>query len=328
MRLRAVGFIVALTLGVLASPPAVGAQQPAKVPRVGFLGLTMWGAPYYEALWHAMREFGYVDYKNIVFERRDAGGDPILLRDHATELARLKVDVIVVESTPAALAAKNATSTIPIVFIAGDPVGSGLVKSSARPGGNITGLDSLTPELTAKRLELLKEAAPKVSRVAVLWESADRDAVANQRETEVAGRALRVKLLHLEVRAPGEIERAYATMANERADALIVTTVWDPLGYHPVRSILDFPAKHRLPAIYPWRRFVEAGGLMSYGLNFTDLLRRTATYVDKILKGANPGDLPVEQPTKFDLVINLKTAKALGLRIPQSVLIRADEVIE
>ena len=328
MRLRTAGLIVTLAFVILSSPPAAGAQEAGKVPRIGFLGVITWGTPYYEAFWQAMRELGYVDYKNIASERRDAGGDAPLLHDHAADLVRLKVDVIVADSTPAALAAKKATKTIPIVAIADDPVGAGLVASLARPGGNITGLASLTPELTAKRLELLKEAAPKLSRVAVLWESADLGAALNLKEAQTAARMVGARLLPLEVRHPGELERAFAAMTRERADALILTTVWDAYGYPTGRRILEFAAKNRLPAIYAWRGFVDAGGLMSYGLSLTDLSRRLATYVDKILKGAKPADLPVEQPTHFELVINLKTAKLLGLRIPQSVLLRADQVIQ
>lgn len=328
MRFRTVGLIATLAFGILAAPASSSAQQRAKVPRIGFLGLFLWGTPSYEAFWQALRELGYVDYKNIAGERRDAGGDAALLHNHAADLVRLKVDVIVADSTPAALAAKQATKAIPIVAIADDPVGVGLVASLARPGGNITGLASLTPELTAKRLELLKETAPEVSRVAVLWDSADLGAALDLEATQTAARVLGARLLSLEVRHPGELERAFATLTSERADALILTTVWDAYGRPTGRRILEFAAKNRMPAIYPWRGFVDAGGLMSYGLNLTDLSRRAAIYVDKILKGAKPADLPVEQPTQFELVVNLKTASALGLRIPQSVFLRADQVIQ
>ncbi len=326
MRFRRLGLITGLAFGTLAAPAFSYAQQQAKVQRIGFLGLSTWGAPYYEAFWQAMRELGYVDHKTIAGERRDAGGDASLLDDHAADLVRLKVDVIVADSTPAALAAKKATRTIPIVAIADDPVADGLVATFARPGANITGLASLVPELTAKRVELLKEVAPRVSRVAVVWDSAGLGA--NLKEAQTAAQALGVRLLPLQVRHPGEIERAFAAVTRGRADALILTTVWDPYGHPTGRRILEFAAKNRMPAMYAWRGFVDAGGLISYGASLTYLSRGAAIYVDKILKGATPADLPVEQPMRFELVINLKTAKVLGLRIPQSVLVRADEVIQ
>ena len=242
----------------------------------------------------------------------------------------LKVDVIVAPNTPAALAAKQATRTLPIVFIgAGDPVTSGLVTSLARPGGNVTGLSVLSTELVGKWLELLKQAVPGVSRVAALWqpgamdERTDKDM---QEGAAVAAQALGVRLQFVEARGPADFDRAFSDMTKARAGALTVRPA--PMFISERRRLVDLAAKNRLPAVYAWREFVDAGGLMAYGPNLSDLYRRAATYVDKILKGAKPGDLPVEQPTKFELVINLKTAKALGLTIPPSVLARADAIIE
>ncbi len=320
-------LVVTLALGILLAPLAGDAQQAGKVYRIGYLGMTQLRAPYYEGLWQGMRELAYLDYKNFVVENRIAE-DATLLQTLAAELVSLKVDIIIADSTAAALAAKKATKTIPIVFIASDPVGSGLVAGLARPGRNLTGLASLTAELIAKGLQLLKQAAPKVSRVAVFWDSADPDAAPNLRETQAAARALGVQLLPLEVRGPQTLDNAFAAVRKDGADALFVTMAWDPSRPPGVSRILDFAARNRLPAIYQIREFVDAGGLMAYGPSFPAIYRRAAIYVDKILKGAKPADLPIEQPTKFELVINLKTAKALGLTIPQSVLIRADEVIQ
>ena len=253
-----------------------------------------------------------------MIEYRDAEGKLERLPALAAELVALKVDVIVAASTPAALAAKQATRTIPIVFAAaGDPVASGLVTSLARPGGNVTGLSILAPELVGKCLELLKQAVPGVSRVAVLWqpgalgERTEKDML---KGAEVAARALGVRLQFVEARGPADFDRAFSDMTRARAGAL--TVLPSAMFFSERRRLVDLAAKNRLPAVYPWREFVDAGGLMSYGPNLADLYRRAATYVDKILKGAKPGDLPVEQPTKFELVINLKTAKALGLDDP------------
>jgi ABC-type uncharacterized transport system substrate-binding protein len=265
-----------------------------------------------------------------VIEFRDAEGKPERLPALAAELVALKVDVIVAPSTPHALAAKQATKTIPIVFAsAPDPVTSGLLTSLARPGDNVTGLSNLTPELVGKCLELLTRAVPAVSRVAVLWqpgargERTDKDML---KAGDVAARALGVRLQFVEARGPADFDRAFSDMTRARADAL--TVLPSPMFINERRRLVDLAAKNRLPAVYPWREGVDAGGLMAYGPSVSDLFRRAATYVDKILKGAKPGDLPVEQPTKFELIINLKTAKALGLTIPPSVLRRADEVIE
>ena len=326
MRRSTAGFILTLALGTLTAPLAADAQQGAKVPRIGFLSPSAPSFPS-EAFRRGLRDLGYVENQNIVIEYRWAEGQYDRLPDFAAELVRLKVDVIVAVVTQASLAAKNATRTIPIVMVGvSDPVGSGLVATLARPGANITGTSSMTAEVVGKSLELLKEAVPKVSRVAVLWNPANPVFQAQMlRETEVAARALGVQLQILEARGPDELERAFAAMTRERASALLV--LGDPTFFLHRARIADLAAKSRLPAMYGFKEFVDAGGLMAYGAHLPDLFRRAATYVDKILKGAKPADLPVEQPTHFELVISLKTAKALGLTIPQSVLIRADQVI-
>ena len=263
-----------------------------------------------------------------MIEYRFAEGRFDRLADFAAELVQLKVDVIVAVVTQASLAAKKATTTIPIVMVGvGDPLGSGLVTNLARPGANITGTSSTTSDVVGKSLELLKDAIPKVSRVAVLWNPANPAFQAPQlRESEVSARMLAVQLQPLEARGPQELDRAFAAMTSARADALLVTP--DPIFAIHQRRIIDLAAKSRLPTMFGQREFVDAGGLMSYGTNFRETYSRAATYVDKILKGAKPADLPIEQPTKFELIINLKTAKALGLTIPQSLLLRADQVIE
>jgi putative ABC transport system substrate-binding protein len=322
-------FIGTLAGGLLAAPLA--AQQAPKVARIGFLALNRAASPRLgEAFLQGLRDLGYVEGRNVVIEFRDAEGKPERLPALAAELVALKVDVIVAPSTPHALAAKQATKTIPIVFAsAPDPVTDGLVTSLARPGDNVTGLSNLTPELVGKCLELLTRAVPAVSRVAVLWqpgargERTDKDML---KAGDVAARALGVRLQFVEARGPADFDRAFSDMTRARADAL--TVLPSPMFINERRRLVDLAAKNRLPAVYPWREGVDAGGLMAYGPSVSDLFRRAATYVDKILKGAKPGDLPVEQPTKFELIINLKTAKALGLTIPPSVLRRADEVIE
>jgi putative tryptophan/tyrosine transport system substrate-binding protein len=265
-----------------------------------------------------------------VIEYRDAEGKFERLPPLAAELVALKVDVIVAGGTPQALAAKQATRTVPIVFAAaGDPVTSGLVTSLARPGGNVTGLTGLGPELVGKGLEQLTQAVPGVSRVAALWqpggqgERTDKDIL---KEADVAARALGVRLQFVEARGPEDFDRAFSDMTRARAGAL--TVLVSPMFFGERRRLVDLAAKNRLPAVYPWREFVDAGGLMAYGADLADLFRRAATYVDKILKGAKPAELPVEQPTKYELVINLKTARTLGLTIPPSLLRRAGQIIE
>ena len=321
---RAVGIIA---LAILLAALRADAQQPAKVPRIGFLCVLSGPSPHTEAFEQGLRSLGYVEGRDVAIEYRFTDGRTDPIPDLAAEFVRLKVDVIVVASPQAIRPTKEAIKSIPIVMAqSDDPVGSGFVASLARPGGNITGLSTVSPELSGKRLDLLKEAVPKVSRVAVLWNAANPVAALQLRETEVAARALGVKLQSLGVRGAKEFDAAFTAMRRERVGALIVLP--DLLFYDHQRRLLNLAAKSRLPVMYEERGFAEAGGLMAYGPNYNDLFRRSAAFVDKILKGAKPVDLPVEQPTKFELVVNLKTAKALGLTIPQSVLIRADEVIQ
>ena len=305
------------------------AQQPARIPRIGILisGSASLNSARVEAFRQRLREHGYVEGKNIVIEYRYAEGKSERLPDLVAELVQLKVDVIVTASPAAILAAKKASATIPIVFAsANDPVGTGLVSSLARPGGNITGLSLMVPDLDGKRLELLKEAVPKVARVAFLWEPGGTRGNLPLTEMEAAAKALGLKLLSLEVRSLDDFEDAFARAKKERAQALITTT--GARINTQQRRVLDLAAKNRLPAIYHSSEFVEAGGLMSYGPDNTDLWRRAADFVDKILKGTKPADMPAEQPTKFEFVVNLKTAKQIGLTIPQKVLTRADKVIK
>ena len=283
-----------------------------------------------DALEQGLRDRGYVKGRNLVIEYRYCEGKPERLPAFAAELVALKVDVIVAPTTPAVLAAKQATRTLPIVFTnAADPVTSGLVTSLAQPGGNVTGLSALTPELVGKRLEQLTQTVPGVSRVAVLWQPGvlgERTEKDTLKGAEVAARALGVRLQFVEARGSDDFDRAFSDMTRARAGAL---SVWPSSMFNSERKrLVDLAAKNRLPAVYPQRAYVDAGGLMAYGPNIADLYRRAATHVDKILKGAKPADLPVEQPTEFELVINLKTAKALGLTIPPSVLGRADHVIQ
>jgi putative ABC transport system substrate-binding protein len=331
IRLRVV-FSITVLLGGLFSPVVAEAQQAAKIARIGYLMLDLAASPHLrEAFRQGLRDLGYVEGRNLVIEYRDAGGKLERFPALAAELVALKVDVIFAGGgTPAALAAKRATKTIPIVFAsAADPVTSGLITSLARPGGNITGLSALTPELVGKNLEQLTQTVPGVSRVAVLWqpgafgERTERDML---KGAEVAARALGVQLQFVEVRGSEDFDRAFSDMTRARAAAL--TVLPSSMFNSERRRLVDLAAKNRLPAVYPQRAYVDAGGLLAYGPSFADLYRRSATYVDSILKGAKPGDLPVEQPTKFELIINLKAAKALDLTIPQSVLVRADQVIQ
>jgi len=324
-------FMAVLAGGLLAAPLAAEAQPAAKIARIGWLGINVAASPHLlEAFRQGLRDLGYIEGRNVVIEYRDAEGTFERLPALAAELVALKVDVIVLGGTPQALAAKQATRTIPIVFAAtADPVGSGLVSSLARPGGNVTGLSNVSQELVGKCLEQLKQAVPGVSRVAVLWQPGvlgERPEKDMLKAAEAAGRALGVRLQFVEARGPADFDRAFSDITRARADALTVLT--STMLFNERRRLVDLAAKTRLPAVYPWREFVDAGGLMAYGANIPDMFRRAAIYVDKILKGAKPGDLPVEQPTKFELVINLKTAKALGLTIPPSLLQRADEIIQ
>jgi putative ABC transport system substrate-binding protein len=319
-----------LALG--AAPLAADAQQAAKVARIGYLSNGLASSPQRrDAFLQGLRDLGYVEGRNVVIEYRDAEGKLEQVPARAAELVALKVDVIFVGGgTRVALGAMQATKTIPIVFAGvGDPVESGLVTSLARPAGNVTGLSSLGAGLVGKNLELLKQAVPGVDRVAVLWvpgalgERTDKEMLTG---ADVAARALGIRLQFVGARSEEEFAKAFSDMSSARAGAL--TVLPSARFQREYKRLVDLAAKNRLPTVYASREFVDAGGLMSYGANFADLYRRAATYVDKILKGAKPGDLPVEQPTKFELVINLKTAKALGLTIPQSMLAHADEVIQ
>ncbi len=322
-------FIGTLTGGLLAAPLAVEAQQTGKVARVGVLMpippsslLTQSLAAFRQGL----RELGYVEGHTVLIEERWAGSRSEALDELAAGLEQLKVDVIVVLGTQAALAVKKVTSVIPTVMFVGDPLESGLVSSLRRPGGNLTGFVVLNLETAGKRLELLKEAVPGLSRVAVLANPSNPVSVATVRIMQAPARALGIALQSVKVTSGKDFESAFATISRSHADAVYV--IEEPVNINQLGRIVEFTAKNRLPAMYGYREAADAGGLMSYATSWPNLFYRAASYVDKILKGANPGDLPIEQPTKFELVINLKTAKALGLTIPPSLLQRADQVIE
>ncbi len=325
-------FIAAVTRGLLAAPLVAEAQPAGKIARIGYLATNLRGSPQasHEAFVEELRGLGYVEGRNVVIEYRDAEGKDERLAALAAELVALNVDVIVAAAgTLAALAAREATRILPIVFIAvGAPVTSGLVTGLARPGGNATGLSAVSPDLASKWLELLKQAVPGVSRVAFLRQpgalgDADKDVL---KQAEVAARALGVRFQLVEARGTADFDGVFSELTNARAGGLVVLST--PMFSSERTRLVDLAARHRLPTMFSFRSYVDAGGLMSYGPNVADLFRRAATFVDKILKGAKPVDLPVEQPTKFELVINLKTAKALGLTIPPSLLQRADQVIE
>ena len=319
---------IALLGGAAAWPLAAQAQQAAKVFQIGFLFYGSSGSsPELDAFRQGLREFGYIEGQNIAVEYRFAGGQVERLPDLAAELVRLKPDVIVTPATPASVAAKQATGTIPIVFAGvADAVGAGLIANLARPDGNVTGLTSISAELGGKRLELLKRLVNNASRVAVLYNPADRSNVLVLKELQEAAPALTLTLQPFEVRGPSEFEGAFAAMTRERADAMFGAA--GILTFQHRQTVVDLTAKGRIPTLWGHRQFVEAGGLMSYAVNFYDQIRRTAAYADQILKGAKPGDLPVQQPTKFEFILNLKTAKALGLTIPPGVIAIADEVTE
>ncbi len=326
MNTRIAAFIALLTLALV---HLADAQQPTKIPRIGDL----LGSPLsansarIEAFRQGLRELGYVEGKNIVIEWRSAEGKLDRLPALASELVRLKVDIIVSAGPSATRPAKEATVTIPIVMAQdSDPVANGFVASLARPGGNITGLATLSPEISGKRLELLKETVPRLSRVAVLGTSTEPGNVQSLKETELAAGALGVKLQYLDVLDPKDIKTAFRAASKGRADAVLVLA--SAIFNAHRTQLVEHAVNSRLPAIFWLSDFVEDGGLMSYGVSFTDSYRRAATYVDKILKGAKPADLPVEQPMKFEFVINLKTAKQIGLKIPPNVLARADKVIK
>ena len=324
-------FLLGIAGGLLAAPLAAEGQQAVNRPRIGYLHPNLAASPHLlEAFRQGLRDLRYVEGRTVVIEYRDAEGKFERLPALAAELVALRVDVIVTSGTLAALAAKHATSDIPIIFpTVGDPVTDGLVASLGRPGGNITGLSNLTPVLVGKCLEVLKQAIPAASRVAVLWQPngfVERTRREVRKGAELAGRALAMRLQFVEARAPEDFERAFSDMTRARVRAVVVVVT--AMFVQQRRRLVELAAKSRLPAVYGSSESVDAGGLMSYGPNLADSFRRAATYVDKILKGAKPGDLPIEQPTKFELIVNLKTAKALGLTIPPSLLQRADQVIE
>jgi ABC-type uncharacterized transport system substrate-binding protein len=322
-------LVIALGAGTLAWAGAVRAQAPAKVPRIGLLSpfSPSDAAPFHRAFQLGLRDLGWVEGKNISIEYRYAEGKSNRIPDLAADLVRLKVDIIVTTITLDALAAQKATRAIPIVMAAaGEPVASGLVESLARPGGNVTGLSQMTVELGGKRLELLKEIIPKLSRVAVLWEPRTEISTLAWQKIQLPARQLGIELYSLEILSANDFDKAFEAAIRARAGALAIMP--GPVFTANLKQIANHAAKSHLPSIYNVGDFADAGGLLTYGPDRADLFRRAATYVDKILKGAKPSDLPVEQPTKFELVVNLKTAKALGITIPQSVRFRADRVIE
>jgi putative ABC transport system substrate-binding protein len=323
-------FVGAVAGTLLTLPLAATAQQAEKVRRIGFLSLNSAEElqPRLAAFRQGLRERGWVEGQNIVIEVRFAEGKVDRLPALVAELIRLKVDIIVTTSSATTWAAKDATKSIPIVMaVSADALGEGLVTSLAHPGGNITGMTFLVgPEIAGKHLELLKEVTPTATRVAVLTNPTNRSHATLTRELQAAARAFGVQLQVFDARSPDQLDNAFAAMTRERAAALLVLT--DSMFVGQRRRVADLAARSRLPAMYYQREFVDAGGLISYGASLSDIFRRAATHVDKILRGAKPGDIPVEQPTKFELVINFKTAKALGVTIPQSLLLRADEVIQ
>ena len=318
-----------LCASLLVLSSSAEAQQAGKIPRIGFQGNSTaeLEANLIEPFRAGLRELGYVEGKNILIEWRWAEGKYERFPTLIAELIASKVDLIVTAGTPASLAVKKATTSIPLVMIAvGDPVATGLVASLAQPGGNITGLTSISAEMEGKRLELLREVVPKISHIAVFWNAASPIQVIQEKETRLAAQAMKMKMLSLGVRAADEFDNAFATIIKERPDALVVLA--DRLFLHNRVRLMDFATKNRLPGVHAYVELVEAGGLMSYGPSYSGMHRRAAYFVDKILKGAKPGELPVERPAKFELVINLKAAKQIGLTIPQSVLYRADKLIK
>jgi len=322
--------IAVLILAIGAACPPVDAEQAPKIAKIGVLSASTprGTAHVIEAFRQGLREHGYVEGKNFVLGLRYAEARAERIAELARELVTLRVDVIVAASDQVVAAVKQQTQTIPIVMVySADPLGTGFVASLARPGGNVTGNSAISPELSGKRLELLREVVPGLSRVAFIWNPDVRGAVLDYNQTEGAARSLGLQLQSVEVSRAEDLDRAFSAVTNQRTQALIAPGP-NPVLFANRSRIVSFAQKNRLPSMYSQREYVDAGGLMSYGPSDVDLWRRAATYVDKILKGAKPADLPVEQPTKFELVVNLKTAKALGLTIPQSVLLRADEVIK
>jgi len=325
MRKHARLLRLVLASGLACMPLATNAQQAEKLPRLGWLGNFAATLPIYEGMRQGLRELGYVEGKNIIIEARWAEGNLDRLPELARELARLNVNVMYVGGDQGLRAAKEATTTTPIVVLACDPLDS-LVASIARPGGKATGLTCISSDLAGKRLQLLKELVPALARVAVLYNPEDRNKALEYKQTQEAARRLELTVRAFEARSAAEIDKAFAGMAGENAQALVIFT--DPLMIFNERKLADLALQQRLPAIFGFREFADLGGLLSYGANLREQHRRAASYLDRILKGANPGDLPVEQPTRFELVINLKTAKALGLAIPLTLQAAADHVIE
>ena len=324
-------FVFVFSILILLSPHRADAQQPAKIPRIGYVsgtGDSSNPGPYVEALRQGLRDLGYVEGKNFVIEYRGAEGKPDRTPSLVTELVQLKVDVLVVPTAVSIFAAKQATKTIPIIMVTQvDPIATGLIDSLAHPGGNITGLATLQRDLSGKRLELFAEVVPGLSRVGVLRNPDESPGAMGFKDYEAAARALKIRLQSLDVRGVNpDLDGAFREAVKERVNGVITITN-NPL-FRNSKRITDLALKNRLPSMYEGSTWVEAGGLMSYSANELEIFRRAATYVDKILKGTKPADLPVEQPTKFEFVINLKTAKALNLTIPQSVLFRADKVIK
>ena len=321
-------FLATLLGGAAAWPLAARAQQPiGKIRRLGVLLPGLRESSFGKAMRDRLRELGYTEGRDTILETRWAEGKPERLTELAAELAGLKLDAIVAFSTPAAIAARNATATIPVIFLyVGDPVGAGVVPSLARPGGNATGISLLATELATKRLEILLEVAPKISRVAMLWNDSNPGMVLRARESQDAAPKLGVTIESVGVHDLINFDSAFATIESGGIDALL--TLVDPFTSQHRKRIVDFAARRRLPAIYESGEFVESGGLICYGPNLVAIEHRAAEYVDKVFKGAKPADLPVEQPTKFEMLVNMKTAKALGLSIPQSVMLRADQLIE
>lgn len=322
-------FITLLGGAAATWPLAARAQQPAKIPRIGFLGnstATM-EANLIGPLRDGLRELGYEEGRNVIIEFRWADGKYDQFPALVAELLAAKVDVIITAGTPATLAIKKATSTVPLVFIAvGDPVGTGVVPNLGRPGGNITGLSSIAPDLEGKRLELLREVVPKLSHVAFFLNPANAFHTASMRQARVAAQSLGIKLQPMEVNKSEQLDGAFASIVKEKPDALLILA--DRIFLHNRKRMMEFAIQQRLPSVNAYRELVEAGGLISYGPSYEDMHRRAAVYVDKILKGTKPADLPIEQPTKFTLLINLKTAKTLGLTVPPTLVARADELIE
>ena len=328
--MRLIGLAVVLTASLILAPLAAEAQQPASVPRIGVLFASTPDATSHllDGLRQGLREHGYVEGQHIMLERRYGQAGVERMSDLAAELVRIKVRVIVAATDPATAAVRQQTQTIPVVMAnSTDPVGTGFVASLARPGGNVTGLSALSPELSGKRLGLLREVVPGLARVAIIWNPDVRGALFDYKETEAAARSMRLQLQSVEVSRGEDLDRAFSAVTNQRAQALIVQTP-NPVLFANRSQIVSFAQRNRLPSMYGQKEFADAGGLITYGPNTGDLFRRAATFVDKILKGAKPSDLPIEQPTKFEFVVNLKTAKALGLTIPQTILLQADQVIQ